>query len=129
WNWRRNPRKRSAEDYLATRDVGRSHSLIVRSLLAEITDFPSGVNRTQLTVPVCPLNVTISLRLAQLHSFTAPFECPVARTSPFGEEAMDQTLPARTGMSTCCWPVATSHKRMLWSIPHEASVWPSGENA
>src|SRR5262245_61955615 len=79
--------------------VTTSHSLMVLSRLPEARRFPSGLNATEVTASVCPLNECLSRPVATSHSFNSikllPFGPhpwpPEARSLPSGLNATDVT--------------------------------------
>ena len=64
-----------------------SHTFTVRSSLAEAMRWPSGLNATLLTSPVCPLRVRTSWPVAASHTFTVLSWLAEARRLPSGLNA------------------------------------------
>src|SRR5947209_5603365 len=72
--------------------VFASHSLIVLSVLAEASVFPSGLNATEYTSDVCPLRVARSLPVFASHSLIVWSHLPEASVLPSGLNATEVTI-------------------------------------
>src|ERR1700733_293110 len=88
--------------------LGASHSLSVLSQLPLTIRFPSGLNATHITPPVCPLSVRVSWPVAASHTLTVWSSLPLTIRFPSGLNAtllIEPVCPLHVRVSL---PVATS---------------------
>jgi hypothetical protein len=103
-----------------------SQSLIVPSLPAEASIFPSVLNTTHFTLSVCPLSMAFCSPRATSQSLILLSWLPEASVFPSGLNATDNTASVCPLRAASSLPVATSHSLIDLSLLAEASVLPSG---
>src|SRR5262249_59434720 len=99
------------------------HSLVALSPPADARVFPSGLNATEPTSPLCPVSVSCSLPVLTSHSLIS-FPLAAASVLPSGLNAT-RPPPVRV---YCSLPVATSHSLIVSPLT-DASVLPTGSSA
>jgi hypothetical protein len=105
-----------------------SHSLTVRSSLADARMRPLGEKATDATAPEWPLSVPSSLPAAASMSLILPSMRPTARTRPSGENAIE--IAGKPGPRVrISRRLSTSQSLTVLSAAPDASVLPSGEKA
>src|ERR1700730_13706317 len=105
------------------------HSLTVPSLLLVASALPSSENVIDVTSSACPSREISSWPVVTSHTLTEPLlKPPVTRQPPSIEKAARLTMSDWPSFLSSR-PDATSHSRMVLSLPPVANLLPSGENA
>jgi len=103
----------------------------VLSLLPLLTNpFPSGVNITPYTVPVCPFSLCTDWPVHTSHILTTPFLLPAATCFPSGLKVADLNSRQNSGLvKTFTEPSRMFQRRMVLSTAAERRNRPSCENS
>ncbi len=121
WTWDRPPRRMMQTQGLMLRSQLRrhgrgvtSHTFTVRSMLADASRFPSGLNATLKTALVCPFNVSDSAPLVASHTFTVASLLADASRFPSGLNATLQTMLVCPFNVSDSAPLLASYCQTLW---------------
>ena len=109
--------------------VCTSHDLDILSLLPLANVFPSGLNATLVTPPICPSSVRRCLPVRTSHKRMVSSSLALASVFPSWLNATSVVLPSCPCSVQSSVPVCTSHTRTVLSILALANKEPSGLNA